>query len=127
MIPVTLQIVLFVASILGLMGIARMISRYKLDLKYALLWIFLGSIVVLISIFPEIVETISNLLEIETPVNGLFLVSIILILIILFNLTLALSMSHNKIKNLAQELGICKQELMDLKAKLSYMEKNNVS
>ncbi|MHA6483036.1 DUF2304 domain-containing protein [Paenibacillus sp. strain BS8-2] len=122
MIPVTLQIVLFVASLIGLIGITRMISRYKLDLKYALLWIFLGSVVVLISIFPKIVGMISNLLEIETPVNGLFLLSIILILIILFNLTLALSTSHNKIKNLSQELGIYKQELIDLKAKLSYME-----
>lgn len=124
MIPVILQVVLFVTSVLGLIGIVVMIRRYKLELKYALLWLFLGFVIVLISIFPKIVELISTTLEIETPVNGLFLVSILLILVILFNLTLVLSSSQNKIKSLTQELGILKHELKKIQDTMDKTENN---
>jgi hypothetical protein len=124
MIPVILQVVLFVTSVLGLIGIVVMIRRYKLELKYALLWLFLGFVIVLISIFPKIVELISTTLEIETPVNGLFLVSILLILAILFNLTLVLSSSQNKIKSLTQELGILKHELRKIQDTMDKTENN---
>ncbi len=115
MIPLTLQLVLFITSIMGLLGIINMILRYKLELKYALLWIVLGFSIVIISIFPKLVAMITNILDIETPVNSLFLVAIVIILIILFHLTVALSSSHTKIKELSQELGIYKNELKELK------------
>lgn len=123
MIPLTLQVILFTTSILGLVGIINMIVKYKLELKYALLWMALGLTVVIISIFPTIVGVLTKILDIETPVNTLFLISIVIILAILFHLTVALSSSYNKIKELTQELGLYKREIDELKKVIKKMEK----
>ena len=110
MISLKLQIILLVVALLFSIQIIKMITRYKLDLKYALLWLLMGVSFVVIAIYPGIIYKISNLLSIKTPTNALFLLGIFSILSILFSLTIALSRASNKIKDLSQELGILKHE-----------------
>ncbi|MFJ8102260.1 DUF2304 domain-containing protein [Lysinibacillus sp. NPDC096212] len=95
-----------------------MITRYKLDLKYALLWLLLSLTSLLLVIFPSILYYITDLLSIETPTNALFLLSNLLILAIIFSLTIALSRASNKVKDLSQELGILKYEFESLRKNL---------
>lgn len=101
-----------------------MIRKQKIELKYTLLWLLLSFISILLSIFPKITYKMSQILGIETPVNTLFLIGIIGSLLIIFSLTVALSRNSSRIKDLTQELGILKEELLELKRKQeSRMEK----
>jgi hypothetical protein len=118
MIPIKLQLFLIVFSAIGLIMLINMIKKYNLELKYALLWIVLSIVTILLSIIPKISTFVSEWLGIETPVNTVFLIGIFIILMILFSLTVALSSSHNKIKGISQELGIYKSELKELKKRL---------
>lgn len=111
MIPLKLQLILLVITIVSTGQLVRMIVRYKLDLKYALLWILMAVTALCLAIFPKVSFKIAELLNVETPTNALFLLAILLILAILFSLTIALSRASNKIKNLSQELGILKCEV----------------
>jgi len=118
MISIKLQLILLIAVLIAIVVIIRMIIRYKLDLKYALLWLLLGVSFLIISFFPSIIYRVSNLLSIETPTNALFFLGIMFILSIIFSLTIALSRSSNKIKQLSQELGILKFEFEKIKKNL---------
>ncbi|MGE7020679.1 DUF2304 domain-containing protein [Solibacillus cecembensis] len=115
MISVKLQLILLFITIVAIFQLVRMITRYKLDLKYALLWLLLGLLLLLFTVFPNIVYNIADFLTIETPTNALFLLGIFLILAIVFSLTISLSRASNKMKDLSQELGILKNEFESLR------------
>lgn len=115
MIPLKLQIILFCLSGFCLMLLINMIIKYKLELKYSLLWIFLNVTIIVLSIVPNVAGIITSWIGIEAPVNAIFLFGIIIILIILFSITVAISSSYNKLKDISQELGIYKRELEEIK------------
>ncbi|MCY9664833.1 DUF2304 domain-containing protein [Paenibacillus alginolyticus] len=126
MIPYHLQIILFIFSISTFLMIINMIRKYKLELQYALLWLFLSFVNILLALYPSISIKLAGLLSIELPVNALFLCSIFVMLLILFNLTLALSKFSNNTKFLSQHLGVLKQEVEQLKKTIKEIEDNKV-
>lgn len=110
-----LQIILLLSSSIWLVYLIKMISQYKLELKYALLWLLLSVISIILSIFPSTISIIANILGVESPVNALFLLGILGAFVILFSLTMALSRASNNLKNLSQELAMTKHELAQIK------------
>lgn len=121
MISLELHLILFCLIILADLFLIKMITKNKLELKYALLWLLLGIILLLMVFIPNLVMFLAQILGIDTPTNALFLFGILILLAITFSLTVALSRATNKIKDLAQELGIIKYEF----EKLKYIEKEN--
>jgi hypothetical protein len=118
MINLKLQFILLAFSIIVLYQFINMIRKYSLELKYALLWLLVGIVNLVLVVFPNSIVIIANMLGIEEPVNALFLLGIISLFTILFSLTIALSRSSNKIKDLSQDIGILKEEVFQLKSKL---------
>ncbi|MGN7456716.1 DUF2304 family protein [Paenibacillus pasadenensis] len=53
-----------------------MIRRYKLELRYSMLWLILGIIFLILALIPSSFSTISKVMGIELPVNALFLITI---------------------------------------------------
>ena len=48
---VRLQIIVGIVIFIGMVGIISMVQHRKLNLKYALLWIFAGSVVLILDIY----------------------------------------------------------------------------
>ncbi|MUG47202.1 DUF2304 domain-containing protein [Paenibacillus woosongensis] len=118
MISFKLQVILVCLCIFFIFLFIRRVQIYKLELKYALIWMFTIIASLILAVFPSILNFISMLLYIKEPVNALFLVGIVFILIIIYSLTSALSKASNNIKDLSQELGLVKEELESLKKTL---------
>jgi hypothetical protein len=118
MIPIKLQMILIIFSLIGVIYIVNMIKKYRLELKYSLLWLFLICLLFILAMFPNLFNYISVIIQIEKPSNALFLFGIISILLINFSLTVALSRTSNKIKELTQELGIVKKQLENFQKKI---------
>jgi hypothetical protein len=127
MINLKLQFILLAFSIIVLYQFINMIRKYSLELKYALLWLLIGIVNLILVVFPSIIFYISNTLGIQEPVNALFLLGIISLFTILFSLTIALSRSSNKIKDMSQDIGILKQEVYMLQSKLDDKSDNEKS
>lgn len=106
-----LQFIILIVSVLFTIYIINMINKEKLELKYALTWIFSSLGLITIAIFPKILEWISVVLHILSPVNALFLIMIFFLLVIIFTLTLALSKSKKQIIAISQEVGILKEKV----------------
>ncbi|KAF6634919.1 DUF2304 domain-containing protein [Paenibacillus polymyxa] len=114
MISFKLQIILLIGAIISFFLVVNLIKVYKLELKYSMLWLIVMVIIILLSIFPKSFSFISNIMGIELPVNALYLLTISGVIVIMFSLTLEVSKSTIKIKELSQEIGLLKHDLEKL-------------
>lgn len=109
-----LQIVAAVLITAALLMIINMIRKRKLELKYALAWIGVLVLVLIVDIFPPILYFISYLFGIATPVNTLFVLAFCFSIVLIFVLTVAVSRLAEKVKKLSQAVAINEKKIEEL-------------
>lgn len=77
------------------------LKKKMLSLKYTLLWMFFGLVLLLVVLFPILLNAV-YFLGIKSPVNGIFVISFFAVLTILMSLTAIVSKMSARIKTLAQ-------------------------
>lgn len=122
---VTLRILLIIAGIVSYLYVIRKIRKSQMKIESAMYWVFLAGIILLISIFPQIVIWLAEVVGVESPVNLLYLLMIFLVLWKLFALTVKNSQLESKINVLTEEFAICqmKSEEKERKEKQENEEK----
>lgn len=110
MVNVKTQIIIAILIISALFIIVNMIRRKSLELRYALIWLFVGMGILILTCFPVLTIRLSDVLGIASPMNMLFFMGLCFALAIIFSLTIAVSRMSIKIKMLAQELALYKKE-----------------
>lgn len=108
---IRIQVIIAVLIVIVLCVIINMIRKKSLELRYALAWLFVGSGVLILDLFPRLMAWLAKILGIASPVNMLFFLGFCFSLGIVFVLTLAVSRMSNRIKELAQELALYKKEV----------------
>lgn len=108
-----LQIIVAIAILFALGVIINMIRKRGLELRYALAWLIVGVGVLVLDIFPGIMEKLASILGIYSPVNMLFFLGFCFSLVIIFVLTVAVSRMSIRIKELTQELALHEKENRD--------------
>ena len=98
-------------SIVFIIFILNLVRKNKLDEKYSILWIFFSIIILLVSIFPEIIEKISNLVGVFYPPALLLLLAIIVIGAYIIHITMVITKQNKMIIKLTQELAIFKEKI----------------
>lgn len=114
-ISISLQIVLVILNVILLYFLLNNIRKYKLELRYTLMWLFLCLTSLMLALFPKVLLFISKHLFIETPVNALYLISFILVFGLMYNFTVIISRLSNHNKNLTQEIALLKIEIIELR------------
>ena len=79
-----------------------------MDFKNGLPWLIGIAILLVLDLVPSIVETITDLVGIELPINLLFLVAIGLCMVLIFRQSMEISKLKDDHKRLAQEIAILK-------------------
>lgn len=125
MIDRNLQVILFFTTLGFLIYIVNMVRNKKLELRYILIWLFTAIGLMIITVLPVAINTLSNFIHIKEPVNTLFLSIIFFMLLIIFSLTKHLSKADSRISTLIQELGITKLEIEDIKKQLDKTNSKN--
>ena len=109
---------LIISSIIALfiyfICIFTLLKNKKLELKYTLLWIFGGFLMLLVLIFSDYFMPLMHFLGIIEPVNGIFAVMIFLLILILISMTSVLSQLNNKLRGLTQKCALYEKRLRDL-------------
>jgi hypothetical protein len=103
---IILRIALIVVSFLVVVFVLRKIRKTQLHIDDAIYWIVSAGLLLIISIFPQIAIFASELLEIESPANFVFLFMIFMIVIKLFNLAIDLSIQKQRLNRLVQKLAL---------------------
>lgn len=98
--------ILILFSILTLFYIIGKIRQSKLQIEYSLFWIGFSVVLIIISIFPQIIYWFTDLIGIQSPVNFVFLVIIFILLIKSFMTTIELSHLESRLNTLVQEIAL---------------------
>lgn len=103
---VTLRVLLIIASIFAFVLIIKKINQSKLKISESISW-FIGSmILILMSIFSDAVGFISNKLGFMAPVNFVFFIVMIFLLIQIFLYNIRISQLNEKIKELNHYIAL---------------------
>ena len=99
----TLRMFLLVVIFIYFVIVFHFMKKRIVALKYALLWLLTGIIMLVLVIFPQLLEWFVRIIGIELPVNGLFAFAISFLGMILMSLTVIVTKQSNKIKILVQQ------------------------
>lgn len=117
MVPVLLQTTALIGIVFYFAAIFYLLKKKALTLKYTLMWILLGVIMVVIAIFPALLKKLSILVGISTPSNALFAVILFAILLILMALTSIISGLNEKNIKLIQSVALLEKRVRELEKK----------
>lgn len=101
-----IQIEMSVAAILLLILIVISLKKNSISIKNSIVWLLLPIIFLLIAIFPEPLTLLSNWLGFEAFSNFIFLITIALLIVLCFFLTISISHQQAQITKLIQEISI---------------------
>lgn len=108
-----LQIIIIVSMVLILLYIFRLMRIKSLDFKFALGWILVDVCILVLSIWPSILERIADFVGIVSPVNMLFFFGLSLSVAIIFALSKTISNLTDRVKKLSQEIAIIRKDMYD--------------
>ncbi|MDY5497205.1 MAG: DUF2304 domain-containing protein [Anaerobutyricum sp.] len=98
--------------------IFHLLKRKNLSLKYTLLWLISGVVMLFFVIFPNVLERIIHLFGVVELTNGLFAILLFLGLIILISVSSAISQMNDQIRKLIQRCALYEKRIRKLEEKL---------
>lgn len=110
---IMLRILLISMSVLSLVYVVWRIRNSKMQIEYALFWIVLSALMIVLSVFPQIVYWITVKMGMISAANVVYLFIIAILLLKVFMMTIELSSLENKVRELVQQLGIDEKERAD--------------
>jgi hypothetical protein len=111
-----LQILIIVGVIFGLIVFINLVRRERLELRYVLTWFGVLVGIFIVGLFPNIINVVSLVLGIATPINALFFFGFLFVTVLLYSLTFSMSRSANRIKELAQMVALYEYEHKAIKS-----------
>ena len=117
MITQRLQWFAIIVGILFLVMMIELIRKNKVALKYALLWLFSGVLMLLLAIFPQLLDKMARLIGIYSPVNALFAVLLCCGLVLMISFSVIMSGNKKAIVRLTQEISLMENRIRELEGK----------
>ncbi len=122
---IVIRLLLIIASLSTTLYILKRIRHAKLQIEYAIFWLLFAGMLLIISIFPNLMIMLTRAVGMQSPINCVFLLVIFTLMIKLFMQTIEHSQLEDKLKQLTQRLAIEEklreeetQELKELKISL---------
>lgn len=106
--------IVFVLIFLG--TVVFLMKKHRMYLKYALIWFVTSAIMILLAVFPNLLQYVFYLLGIQVYSNGIFAILIFFILVMLMILTSIVSGLNHKNRRLTQEIALLEKRIRDLEA-----------
>ena len=92
-----------------------LLKKGRIPVKFALLWVFISVILLLVGLCPKIISSIAGLFGFKTMSN--MLIGILIAMLITISLTIIVSGQKYRITLLTQELSMLKEEVNKLTGK----------
>jgi hypothetical protein len=100
-----------IAALITFIFVIDLLRRGVLREKYAVLWLFFSGAALLLAIFPAILVWLTGVLGVAEPVNLLFFVTIVLLVLVSVQLSYELSRHEARIRRLAEEVALLQEEI----------------
>lgn len=106
-----LQLIIILLLLVAFATLINMIRNRKLELRYALSWLFVDAAVLVLTTFPMIIQYIADFFGIASAMNLLFFAGFCFSLVLIFVLTVSVSKMSIQIKDLTQQIALKEKEL----------------
>jgi len=103
-----IQIVAIIFSLGIFVGIVDLIRRGMLKEQYAILWLISAIVLLILSVWRQLLDKIAQLLGIAYAPSLLFLVAFVFLLLIVLHFSVIISNLSEKNKRLSQEIALLK-------------------
>lgn len=103
---VLLRAEMIIAALVVMAVIVRNVNKKKLRLQYSFFWLVIVAGMLLVAIFPGIVDWLCGVMQIQTPSNLIYLFGILILLLISFYQTTLISKQADQIARLTQIVSI---------------------
>ncbi len=108
MIDWKIKIAAVIALLFVVCLITHFVKRNKITVRYAIIWYLALSVLMVFSIFPEVLGWLTSLVGFEISSNFLFVLLIAFLFFICISLTIIVSEQKEQIRKLTQEVSIMK-------------------
>ena len=104
-----------------LLLILELVRRKRLMERYALLWLFSTALLLVLSIWSGLLNTVAGALGVSYPPSALFAVAFGVVLVLLVHFSLAVSRLSDQNKVLAQRMGLLQQRIDEQRAEMDQL------
>ena len=105
------SIVVVVIALAFAVLVFELVRRRRLSEKYALLWMGIAAVVVVLGVFTQALADIAHLTGIAYPPSALFLAAIVVLLLLVLQLYTVVSRLKADVTRLLQEVAILRERL----------------
>jgi hypothetical protein len=107
------QIFAIVGSALLFFFVLELVRRRRLGEPYAILWLVASAVLLVLSVWDDLLSSLADLVGIQTPANALFVVGFGFVLVLLLSFSSVISRLSRENKLLAQEVARLNEERGD--------------
>lgn len=107
-----------VIAILLLVMVLTLLRSRKLREKYAALWIVVSVVIVVLALFPDLLQVLASAVGVAVPSNLLFALAILLLLGVALHLSLEVSRHDDETRALSEEVAILRLQLYDVNRRI---------
>lgn len=104
-----------VFGVIGSIVMFELLRRRQVKEKYAVLWLLVGMGIVVLAVFPGLLDLSARAVGVKSGPNLLFLVTGLVLLLVCVHLSWEVSRLEDRSRALAEELGILRLELDTLR------------
>lgn len=117
-IPPGLRISIIVGALVFMVIIFILLKRKKLNVQYSIIWLAFGAVMILFAVFPYIVAVLRDIFDIEMPVNLVFTILFIFVLLLLLSLSTIVTGFSAKINRMVQTQALLEERVRQLEGQL---------
>ena len=108
------RILTIVAAVVALVIVLLMLRSGRFREKYALLWLALGFVTLVMAVFPPLLHLIAGWAGVEVPAHLIFAVSVVLLGGVAIHLSWELSTLESETRALSEQIAILSAEVHEL-------------
>jgi len=113
--PIRNKIVAVTFGIMMLLLIIELVRRRKLREEYSWLWLMTGAIILLLSLWFDLLKWMTHLVGAITPSSTIFLFAFLFLILISLHFSVVVSKLTDRNKELAQRYALLESEWEELK------------
>ena len=111
----TINVVTAVIGVLTLLAMLELLRRRQLREKYAVLWLGVAVGVLVLGLFPGLLDGVADGLGVVDPPNLLLVVAVVVLLLVCVHLSWEVSRLEDETRVLAEEVALIGHELGQLR------------
>src|SRR5262245_55633165 len=109
--PMKLTVLTGVTGLIVLVAIFELVRRRQLREKYAMLWIGVGFVVVLLAFFPRLLDRLAGAVGVVSGVSLVLFLGIVFLLLVCLHLSWEVSRLEEETRSLAEDLALLRTQI----------------